>query len=497
MRSRRAAPENEEREAAEGAAFVVESDTVNEQVILAAALVDDVARERLLRKLRPEHFFHDKNREAWAALTDLGRKKLAFDFATLQRNAGGRVDVDYLVKLIDVRPEPPENLDFHLDAMHWDHARLTAVRGPVTALLEAVRDPRSEPERVRALARQVSSAFDGHGSTHLHDGRALVSEAMRELEEQFAGRSCWPYGVEGLDYDVQEGRRARRMLPGAAPGQITVLTASSGSGKSSFAAHMALGLARQRRRVVYAAWEPQAAMTLKLLACISLGWRRRDIVDPNGAHEDSPIRTPEGRRQLEECMHAIGRYVTFMRNPFRRSKGSKRSNERNLDVVQENLADAGADVFIADLWERCLHEADPGEEKEALFRQQAMAEEMRVHCVLLAQQRLKDVEQRPDKRPTREGIKGSGAWTEVADTILGLHLPALWKDVPDDRMEVFVLKQRWGKWPLGVEFEWDGDTGGIAGGRPIRYEHAGEMSDANPLDVHVRKAAGGGRGWRR
>ena len=82
-----------------------------------------------------------------------------------------------------------------------------------------------------------------------------------------------------------------------------------------------------------------------------------------------------------------------------------------------------------------------------LIRQQAMLNEMGVHGILAQQQRLKDIELRPDKRPTREGIKGSGAWTEVPDNIIGVHRPALWKPVPDNVLEVDILKQRvrWGK----------------------------------------------------
>jgi hypothetical protein len=215
-------------------------------------------------------------------------------------------------------------------------------------------------------------------------------------------------------------------------------------------------------------------MTLELLACISLGWSRSGLMEGRDM-------TPERKVELESRMHSITKWVTFMRNPFRATK-KKGSNAQNLDIVQDNLADSGAEVFVADLWERCLHDTDPNEEKEALFRQQAMAEEMRVHCILLAQQRHKDMETRTDKRPTREGIKGSGAWVEVADTVLGVHRPALWKDVADDKLEVYVLKQRYGKWPLGIGCEWDPDTGKIWGGKDIPYEHPGEVSETNAIE---------------
>jgi len=104
-------------------------------------------------------------------------------------------------------------------------------------------------------------------------------------------------------------------------------------------------------------------------------------------------------------------------------------------------------------------------------------EELGVHAVLLQQQRLKDIESRPDKRPTREGIKGSGAWVEVPDTIIGVHRPALFKRIDDTVLECFVLKQRHGRFPLGVEFRWEPESGMISGGTAIDYDRPGEQNE--------------------
>jgi replicative DNA helicase len=463
---------------------VLHSDTANEQVVLAAALVDDTARKRLVKKLRADHFFLPEHQAAWEALRELDRRKLKFDLATIQRMSGDRVDVRYLTQLTEVRGDTaPDNLDWHVEMLEWDRARLTAARGPVASLLEALRDPKEEPARVRAIARQVAQAFDGHGTSAIHEPRQLIAEQVAEVRKRAEGKAVFPYGVEGLDA-YSSGRR--RLVPGAAPGQVTVISGMSGSGKSTFAANVTLGLARQKRRVCYGAWEMGGGMTLELLACISLGWSRSELIEGVNMTNERIV-------ELEERMHAISKRVTFMRSPFRRNKNDKSSNAQQLDIVQENLADSGAEVFIADLWKRCLRDASPEAEEEALYRQQAMAEEMRIHCILLQQQRLKDIEQRPDKRPTREGIKGSAAWVEVADTILGVHRPALWKDIPDDKLEVLVLKQRYGKWPVAVGFEWDADGGRIWDGHEIAYDHPGEVSETNDAVNFARSVKGGKR----
>lgn len=447
---------------AEGLAVPI--DPVNEQAVLAAALMDGAARAQLVRKVKADHFLVQEHRVLWTAIAALQHRGVEPDRAAIARECS--VDPAYLDEVVLLAPTSSGGVAYHVDALLWDKQRALAVEGPIKDMLESIRDPRSAPDRLRALARRVAETLGGHGSgRYLFDPTELARQQAAEVRERMAGRRCYPFGIKGLDY-YEDG--TRRVLMGAAPGKVTVVTGLSGSGKSTLAVHMALALARQKRRVLFAAWEPGEGMTLELAACISLGWSRSALLAGSLTEEEAVL--------LEERMHAIGKMVVFMDNPFYRRDGGKPSNERNLDVVEEHIAAARADVFIADLWERCLESDRPEDEKKALFRQQAMLKDLDAHGILLAQQR-KDVEQRADKRPTREGIKGSGAWFEVSDNLFGTHRPALWKKVDDNTVEIALLKQRWGQWPLCVEFDWDADRGMISGGRSVDFEHAGEASE--------------------
>jgi replicative DNA helicase len=492
---RRSDREREERPAEER--VKVAFSPVNEQVVIAACIVDAEARRRLTQSLRPESFLVEEHRPIWAALMDLERQGLAFDWATLEQLAGGRANLKYLRELAGQRAEAPsgENLHHHVQAMGWDRRKAIAVQGPLNSLIEALQDPAHPPERVSALARHVAESLQGSGKSFTRERGELVASMVAEIRKRREGHACYPYGVDGLDfyeegYVDDRGRELggrHRLIPGARPGQVTVLTAVSSGGKSTLAAHIALGLGRQGRRVYYGAWEPGGDMTMELLACISLGISRSDVSE--GLISDEQI------EQIRERAEAIGEYVTMMENPFQRAVAGKESNARNLDLVQQHIVESGCEVFIADLWERCLVDDDPSEEKRALFRMQAMAKDLGVHMILLAQQRMKDIETRADKRPTREGIKGSSAWVEVADTVLATHRPYLFKKVDDDRLEVIVWKQRWGKWPLVVEFDWDADFASIARGRSAPFEHIGE--EGGDFDFKKPEGTGGKKRPRR
>lgn len=460
-------------------------DDVVEQVILASAFVDAEARAKLVRSIAsPDAFLVAEHRAAWAAVIEMDRRKLDFDVPTFRRVAGDRVRDGYLAEIIALRPRAPNNLDFFIRALQWDRQKAQAAAGPLNDLLASLQNPSEAPERVRALARHVAEALGGPigAGRFLHDPKELVASQMREIEQRANGVALYPYGIPGLDtYEPgakdKSGRDVGgrpRMIPGAMPGLITLVAGSSGSGKSTLAARLSLTLSKQKRKGMYCAWEPKGGMTLELLACISLGWSRSALILGRDQRDFDQPMPREQRVVIEERMHLISKWVVFMANPFRGAvRGRPPSNYDNLDILREHVAAAGVDWVICDLWERLLEEDRPGDERRALQHQQSMAQEMNVHFILVAQQR-KDVEQRADKRPTREGISGSGMWFQVADTILAPYRPALWKNIADDKLELYVLKQRWGAWPLAIEFDWDPDMGAISGGRSVSYDPVGE-----------------------
>lgn len=464
---------------------VVPVDPVNEQVVLAAAIVDAKTRAKLLPLLpRATVFQSPEHRALWGGVLDLVRRNLHFDLATLQQVGVDESVVRYAAQLAELRPDVPVNLDHHVRALFWDDRRARATTGPVAALLDALKNPREDPSRVVALAQSVGEFFKGgaSGAQWLEDPEELVERQAAEIERRCLGQAVYPFGIDGLDNFMDDTLAvpARRLIPGAAPKMVTIVTGLPGSGKSLLLAHMALGIARQARRVLYAPWEPGTGMTIELLAILSCGFSRADFMSGRA--------TREQREEHRDRMHEIAKWVKFFPNPFWRESGEKPSNGKNLDLVQQHIVESQCEVFIADLFERCIVDDSPSEEKRVLFRMQAMTDKLGIHSVLAAQQRLKDIEQRPDKRPTREGVKGSGAWTEVADNMIGVHRPAHWKRVEDNTLEAIVLKQRYGMWPLAVELDLDPTRGTISGGRSVPYDVMGGDADEATTFLRPKKA---------
>lgn len=477
-------------------------DAVNEMVLITAALVDAGIREQLVKKLVPEHFQAKEHRAIHEGLRELRRRGLDYDVAALEKVAKG-IDTAYVQQLVAARPRPPtqENVDFHVSMLLWDHSRVSAARGPLAELLDALHDPKADPDRVRSLAKQLSETLATSGDLRfMRDPSRLVSEVITTLQSRRDGVASYPFGLKYLDYEerMRNGKPVRRLVPGAAPGKVTAIVGTPGSGKSTLAARLALGLAKQKRKVAYFAWEQNSPTTLETLTAMALGWPRSRLQE--GDSPTSPGKLTEAElAEFRSSAALLARTVRFVDIPFNRFRKEKNvDNDRNLDVVQEYVEAAGCQVCIFDLWKRCLRYAKPEDEELALTRQQAMAEETRTHHVLVQQLRAKDVESREDKRPTREAIKGSGAWIEIPDTIIGVHRPGLWKSIEDNVIEVDVLKQRYGRWPIAVEFDWAPDEGTISGGRTVPYDSftttaQGDTTSGFLKDLTGKKGKGGRR----
>jgi replicative DNA helicase len=468
-----------ERTAAPGEITILH-DAVAECQLLTAALVSADMRKILVSKFTPEHFFEPKHKVIWAALCEVERRKLAFDLPTLQ-SVGKDVDVQYCRDIVALNPVPPVNIDHYADRMYWDYARLTAANGAIKQLVMAVNDPNSEVGRVKALAKQVGESFnDYHEKLHFRDCLDLMREIRSGVEEARAGKAIYAFGIQRLD-TYEDGKP--RMIPGLAPGLMTAITGSSGHGKSILTAMIVLAQARLKRKVLYGAWEMNSARTLQLLGCMSCGFDRSRLKMKDG---EGGLTEEELELLMVRCK-AISKYVTFMDTAFSRKKGEKASNERNMDILQTHIEKSGAAVVALDLFKRCLVQTKVDEEEQAIARAQAMALELQVHMILVQQQRLKDVEKRPDQRPTREGIKGSAMWVEAPDNILGVFNPSKVKDIVDNTFEIVVLKQRDGVWPMAVEFDYDPATTILTNGRTVPYNLGGSEGSIDDFFVAEKR----------
>ena len=442
----------------------VEHDLSNEQIMIASAIHSpDAERDDLVAKIPPGHFADKDHQKIWAAFIAIKKGGLTFDLPALHKELAGTVSVAYITQLLSTHPTPAINIKNHISALQWDVAKLNAIEGPLSDMLHAI-VANEDPARIRGLAKRTYRAFDVKlGTKYMKNPSELAAAAAKDVRDRRkAGH--YTYGIDALDYfDNGEAR----MIPGCAPGGTTLLTGVSGSAKSTVAARLVLEQARMRKKVLVGAWEMGAVPTIGLLACMARGWPRKKVA--LGDMTDKEL------LEFEDTCESIGEYVKFFDAPFSDKPTAQHTNEAALDILYQNVADSGATLCVMDLWERMIPDANPERERRALFAQQAIAQETMVHCMLVCQQKLKAVEASTSKLPTRNFILGSSAWVDIADTIIAVHRPGLWRPgIDDDILELLILKQRYGEWPLAIQFDWTGSLGLITNGREIEFPKADE-----------------------
>lgn len=455
-------------------------DPVNEQILLAAgSLADPERRREILRDSRPEHFFGKNHAAYWATLAELDARGLDFALDTMVQLSGGKLDPLYFATILERHARVPPNLRHHAEILRWDAARIEAAE-PLADVIALFRDQSTEPAVLaaacRRLAEDVSHAAPMNGT---FDSTSLIAANRAAYEARGLGVPVWPYGIEGFE---REPGGAWRVKPGMKPGKVTVVTALSGHGKSIFVKAVALGQVGLERPGLFGAFEDEAPEVLEDVAAMSLGLDRDEV--------DEGRLQPEDKARFFEEQERVASFLKFMRHPPTDGKRVKSTIAARIEWCFNEAVRVGAVYVVVDLLARLFASAKPEEEQQGWECFQRCAKDTGIHGVATHQQRAGDVEQRSDKRPTREGLKGSKGVLEVADTLIGVYRASLCESVEDKTLEAIVLKQRRGRWPFAVRFDFDPKRWTLKRGREVAYLRPGE----DGLDGIVDRRGGRSRG---
>lgn len=454
-------------------------DAANEMIVIGAAMASADQRKILVRRMAADEFLVPNNAVIWRALrrtVDEGVEPTPAVMSRFIADAGGDEKVVEYAGGIPIKV--PVNLEWHVEIMKWDATRARVVDGPIPEMVKTIKDPQGKQTDVLSLARGLVRALEGSGRRYMKRAEETYRNYTAEIAARRVERNVYPIGHEAFDNNLTEGFMPQR---------TTVTAGLPGAGKSTFWLAAIIMLAKAGRRPLYCGWEMNTESLLDVGCSHMTGIPLKNIVQGNLDDEQTT--------RVKRAARWILSRVKFMGNPFigqhREAKG-KPSNERNLDILEGYIAESACDVIVYDLWERMLPWRKPDDVGAALFRMQAIHEEYNVHGVIVQQLLLKDVEKREDKRPTRDSIKGSGAYVEVADLIFGIHREAQFKNVEDTGVETICLKQRKGKPNWSVRWKWNGETCYVGEPKEVAYDPGLEnaVADGDIGDTKVTRATG-------
>lgn len=413
------------------------SSVYDERAVLGACLMDNSCIMEVMGHLVAEDFYSEKHRHIFTAIVGMSRRNVAIDVLTTgdeMRTAGTLAAAggyDYINRLNESTPTA-------VNVMHYVEIvkRFSTIRAVIGLATEIAAEGFAEPADVVEFLGRVQSRFSrieavrSRGIDTMADVCAQVADEIRL--SQAAGRCSGSVstGIPVLDAHLVGLHAGQLILVAARPGTgktVTMLHMAHAAARDSQAWSLVASLEMTPKELVFRALssaalistndlrggrlsERQEASTIRHLGELS----RERIAFVGDARTASRVRAAGRRRQAQGGLAAIFvDYIGLM-------KGESRSERKDLE-----LGEIARDLKLA-------------------------ATELQVPVVCLVQLN-REVEKRDGGRPRMSDLRNSGELEEAADVVLGLYRD---KQASPRVLEVEVLKGRSaGEAKLEVEFD--------------------------------------------
>ncbi len=424
-----------------------------EQALIGSIFIDPTQAPALLERFSAEEFYFLGHQHVWRALQTCARQggiDLLLVANELERTGGletlpllstaeqlERTDplpginrIGYLVSLINATPTAI-NAEHYARIVHHYAARRALLPLASRLVQLAQQDdlpPESLFDQVGSLVTEVTRRFGTGGA--VHSLAELVPTVQSELQAILEGHTP-PAVYTGLaDLD--------RMIGGFFPGDLTIVAARPGVGKTTFLLTAAQNAARNGKKVMIFSLEMGSGQLI-----------RRLVAGPAGVDSARLRSGPLEPAEWPGLSHGLTRLTEL---PIWIDDTAAVPLSHLRSVVTTQALREGVDLIIVDY----LQLVRPGmtsrnrTEEIGLITAglKALGREVGVP-VMAAAQLNRGVEQRQDKRPTLSDLREGGSQEQDADHVIFLHRPGLYgEDQPTNLTELIVAKHRHG--PTGM-----------------------------------------------
>lgn len=406
-------------------------DLENERAVIVACLLDPVSRRRAVGSVSPEDFQGMRYRAIFEAIVECERKGAEPDQDAIAVLADGADygGLEFLQMLFGLTPT--KNIELHLARLRRDSVRLQIRSQALPELTELLADRSIDHTECIKQTAEILNALRVTEGANLDP----CKEWIDVLDARCAGGGHFvSSGYEPLDSEFVEGFAA---------GNVSLIAGRPSNGKSTFVTDMV-------RRLLAGIKKPKilaAPLEIGRLRFIDKLVSSATLVATNKLRKFPEELTLEERDLIRQSVHkllATDDRLTVIDNPFftLAKRSGKWDNDAALDKIEEILAEGNYDLTVWDLFQRSLSTITPNDVETALVRVQHMARRYGTHFVIVHQISRK-VEERKDKHPRIEDLKGSGGYEEIPDLILLIHREKAYKKFMEtDDIEINVGKQR-------------------------------------------------------
>ena len=417
-----------------------------EQSVLGSILINPECFSDIASELKSSDFYLDTHKEMYLAMQDLFLQNRTIDLVTLIDTLVHRgvydkeEDSKKYIKLIAEVVPSASNVK--------DYAKIVKDKSILRSLIDAcskiTEQAYSDQEDVMSLldsAEQqifdIAENTQTKGFTHIRDALLANYEHLRLLKTDPQAAAGQPTGFSGLD----------KILVGMGPGDLILVGARPGMGKTSFTMNIATKVALQSKKTVCVFSLEMSAEQLVSRMLSSEALVDSYAIRSGDLSNEDWEKIARASSVLSECELLIddttGITATGMRAKLRRVKNL---GLIVIDYLQLMQSDKRSDSRV-------------NEVAEISRNLKLLAKDLKVPIICCAQL-SRGPESRTDKRPMLSDLRDSGAIEQDADVVMFLYRDEYY-DTADkngeiqNTAEIIVAKNRHGS-TSNVKMGWFG-----------------------------------------
>ncbi len=415
-----------------------------EQAVLGAIISDNEVAIRIVSDLSEDDFYAKNHKTIFAQIQKLSKDNKPIDIVMLASSldregllsqVGGVTTLD---ELVDSIPSTA-NVDYYVNILNMNSLRRRLIRECRGVIDKSYEE--EDAEKVVAYAESqiynVAEKKDSSSLLHVSNTTVEVMERIEKAYSESGSQGGLKVGFKNLDEATN----------GFMPGQMIVLAARPGCGKTSFVMNMVANIAsRKDSEEVVAVFNLEMSageLVMRLISNIA-GLDSRDLA--NGL---------ENKDSLDKVWLAqdiLQRSNVYIDDTAAITTEQIMSKCRRLKMQKGRL-----DLVVIDY----LQLITPSDSKKSKLDSvsdisrfvKILAKELKVPVIILSQM-SRGIEQRDDKEPKLSDLRDSGAIEQDADIVAFLTDGDFNVDAGNAAIRFMIAKHRNGS-VCDLYFEWD------------------------------------------
>lgn len=414
-----------------------------EQTVLASAMIDHVAVEKIINLLSYDDFYYEANKEIYDSIKQIHLQNIPVDAVTVFEELKKRGKIDYVggfeyLATLTENIITSKNVEAYCNIIR----EKATLRKLISASHEILEKGYKENDDVQKIIELAESRIFAISQNRSINSFAEIKEVLMTVFNQLEERAKSGSNITGLTTGYTD---LDRMTSGLQKSDLILLAARPSMGKTALALNIAMN-----------AVKTGASVALFSLEMSKEQYVQR-IISMESMVDSSKLRTgsldDDDWTRLINTMSLISNYNVYIDDTPSVSLFEMMSKCRRLKI--EN----GLDLIVVDYLQLMSDggKTDSRQQEISNISRGLKALARELNCPVMALSQLSRApEQRNDHRPVMSDLRESGAIEQDADVVMMLYRDEYYYKEESERKgitDVIITKQRNG--PVGtVELAW-------------------------------------------